>query len=74
MSLPGLGWDAMLKITGVSLHLFTPQEVDMYLMMEEGKIGGISTIGGKRYGKAYNHFIKGFDKSLKHFIQFLDLC
>ena len=48
---PGLPWDAMLKITGVELELLSDPE--MYLMIELGIRGGISTIS-KRYGLANN--------------------
>ncbi len=43
---PGLAWHAMLKITGVKLDLIS--DPTMYLMIEKGIRGGISTIM-KRY-------------------------
>ena len=39
---PGLAWDAMLKITGVELELLS--DPNIYLMVENGIRGGISTI------------------------------
>ncbi len=39
---PGLAWDAMLKITEVEIDLIS--DPDMYLMVESGIRGGISTI------------------------------
>ena len=39
---PGLSWDAMLKMTGVSLELFT--DPDMHLFVENGIRGGVSMI------------------------------
>ena len=46
---PGLAWDAALKISGLKLELLT--DPNMYLMVESGIRGGISTIT-KRYAKA----------------------
>ncbi|XP_046563770.1 uncharacterized protein LOC124272613 [Haliotis rubra] len=50
-TLPGLGWDAMLKMGSVHLELLT--DLDMHLMIEAGLRGGISMIS-KRYAKG-NH-------------------
>ena len=36
---PGLSWDAMLKMTGIELELFSDN--DMYLFTEKGMRGGI---------------------------------
>ena len=52
---PGLAWDAMLKITGVELDLIS--DPNMYLMVENGVRGGISTIT-KRYGKSNNPYME----------------
>ena len=51
---PGLAWDAMLKLTGVELELIT--DPNMYLMIEKGVRGGISTII-KRYAEANNPYM-----------------
>ena len=56
---PGLAWDAMLKITEVEIDLIS--DPDMYLMVEKGIRGGISTIT-KRYARANNKYTKGYDK------------
>ena len=50
-----LGWDAMLKMTGIELELFS--DIDMYLFIERGMRGAISFIS-KRYSKANNKHMK----------------
>ena len=55
---PGLSWDACLKMSGVNLELLT--DVDMYLMIEKGIRGGISTIT-HRYSKANNKYMKDYN-------------
>lgn len=62
-TLPGLAFDAMLKMTGMELELI--KDPDKYLMMEAGKIGGISGTGGIRYAKANNPYVAGYDKTKK---------
>ena len=67
---PGLAWDAMLKITEVEIDLIS--DPDMYLMVEKGIRGGISTIT-KRYAKANNKYIKDYDKGqMSVYIPYLD--
>ncbi|CAB3991165.1 uncharacterized transposon-derived [Paramuricea clavata] len=51
---PGLAWDAALKLTEVELELIS--DPDMYLFIDKGIRGGISTIT-KRYAKANNKYI-----------------
>ena len=57
-SAPGLGWDAMLKMTGIELEFI--DDIDMYLFIEKGMRGGISYIA-KRYSKANNKYVKNYD-------------
>lgn len=59
-TLPGFGWDALLKMTEVKLDLIT--DVDLYLFIEQSKRGGVSMISTK-YAKANNPYIKDYDKS-----------
>ncbi len=55
---PGLAWDVMLKYTKIKLDLIS--DPDMYLMVESGIRGGISSIM-KRYAKANNKYVEGYD-------------
>ena len=69
-TVPGMAWDAMLKMTGIKLELL--EDVDMLLMIEKGIRGGISN-AFKRYAKANNKFMKNFDPAEKSsFIVYLD--
>jgi len=67
---PGLAWDACLKKTGIQLELLS--DINMLLMFEKGIRGGVSTIS-KRYAKANNKYMKGFNlEEESKFIQYLD--
>ncbi|KAL9958234.1 hypothetical protein ACROYT_G035222 [Oculina patagonica] len=67
---PGLSWDALLKKTGVQLELLTDSE--MHLFVERGIRGGISIVR-KRYAKANNHYVEGYDPNKpKKYIMYLD--
>ena len=69
-TVPGMAWDAMLKITEIKLELL--EDVDMLLLIEKGIRGGISN-AFKRYAKANNKFMKDFDPAEKSsFIVYLD--
>lgn len=57
-SLPGLSWDALLKMTKVEVKNITDN--DIYDMFEAGKRGGVSFIG-HRYAKANNTYMKKYD-------------
>ena len=67
---PGLSWDAILKKTGVKLELLT--DLEMHLFIERGMRGGIS-MASKRYAKANNLLVGGYDPSEpKRYITYLD--
>ncbi len=67
---PGLALDAMLKYTKVKLDLIS--DPDMFLMVERGVRGGVSTVT-KRYAKANNRYVKGYDNSQTSvYIPYLD--
>ena len=67
---PGLAWDAMLKITEVEIDLIS--DLDMYLMVESGIRGGISSIM-KRYARANNKYLNDYDKDqMSVYIPYLD--
>ena len=67
---PGLAWSAMLKYTEVKLDLIS--DPDMYLFVEKGIRGGISTVV-KRYAKSNNKYLDNYDKESESvFIPYLD--
>ena len=69
-TLPGLAWDACLKMTKVELELLHDQ--DMLLMIEEGIRGGVSMIT-KRLGVSNNEYMKSYDSSkTSTYISYLD--
>ena len=55
---PGIAWDAALKLTNVKLELIS--DPDMYLLIERGIRGGISTIT-KRHATANNKYMANYD-------------
>ena len=70
VSLPGLAWQACLKMTNVELELLT--DYDMLLMVEEGIRGGVCH-AIQRYAKANNKYMNDYDKKKKpSCIQYLD--
>ena len=52
---PDLAWSAMLKMTKQDLELIS--DIDMLLMIEKAKRGGISQVCSKRYAKANNKYL-----------------
>ena len=56
---PRLAWQACLKKTGVKLELLT--DVNMLVMVEKGIRGGICH-AILRYAKAYNKYVKDYNK------------
>ena len=59
LSAPRLAWQACLKKTGVKLELLT--DVNMLVMVEKGIRGGICH-AILRYAKAYNKYVKDYNK------------
>ena len=69
-SAPGLSWDALLKKTGAELELLT--DMDMHLFIERGMKGGSSMVS-KRYAKANNPRVEGYDPAQPtNYITYLD--
>ena len=58
VSSPGLSWDAMLKMTGISLEIIT--DIDQQLFIEKGMRGGISYIA-HRHARANNKYMKSYN-------------
>ena len=54
IGLPGLSWQACLKVTKIKLELLT--DPTMYLFFENSIIGGLSVIS-KRYARAINPYL-----------------
>ena len=70
LSAPGLAWQACLKKTGVKLELLT--DIDMLLMIEKEIRGGICQ-AIHRYAKAYNKYMKIYDKNIEpSYLTYLD--
>ena len=59
---PGLAWQTALKRTKVKLHLLT--DIDILLIVEKVIRGGICH-SFYRYAKAYNKYMKNYDKNKK---------
>ncbi|XP_063370457.1 uncharacterized protein LOC134658744 [Cydia amplana] len=55
---PGLSWDAMFKMTGIQLELFT--DFDKIAFVKKGLRGGISQCSN-RYAKSNNYYMSEFD-------------
>ena len=64
-------WSAMLLKTGVELELITdPKILDIF---ERSKRGGLTFVGSKRYVKANNKHIAGYDPNTKStYLLYLD--
>ncbi|GFY55299.1 uncharacterized protein TNIN_493391 [Trichonephila inaurata madagascariensis] len=60
-TIPGLAWQACLKMEKVRLELLTV--IDMHLFIEKGIRGGIAMIG-HRYAKTNNAHLSTYDSSL----------
>jgi hypothetical protein len=69
-TLPNFAWDAMLKMTKVSLDLVHDKE--MYEMLEKGKRGGMCQVSHKHV-LANNKYMTNYDeKAMSSYISYLD--
>ena len=69
-SSPGLSWDLILKITGITLEKIS--DISIYIFIEKGLKRGISYIC-KRYSEANNKYMKNYDpKKPSKYIEYLD--
>ena len=67
-SSPGLGWDAMLKMTDIELEKIS--DIDKYLFIEKGLISYIA----KKHSKANNKYLNDYDpKKPSTFTSYLDM-
>ena len=70
MSVPGLSFSAAIKMLKISLEIFT--DLDMYIMIENGIRGGFTTVA-RRYAKANNPQVEGYDGGDQTWLQYLDV-
>ena len=69
-SLPGFGWDAMLKMTQVEIELMS--NIDMYTFIEQNLRGGITTINHRHF-IANNKYLDDFDSTQpSSYIMYID--
>jgi hypothetical protein len=72
VSVPGLAWEAMLKMTGIQLELITDPEI--LNMLERQKRGGLCFVGSKRHATANNPELENYDPTQPtSFIQYYDV-
>ena len=70
-NVPGLSWEAMLKMTGIVLEKIS--DIGKYLFIEKGLTGGIAYIA-KRNSKTNNEYCPDYDKNKPStFISYLDM-
>ena len=69
-NLPGLSYDAMLKMTGVKLNLIT--DIEMQTMIEDNIRGGITTINHRHF-TTNNQYLSDFDPKMpSSYIMYVD--
>ena len=70
VSLPGVAWDACLKMTNIQLELIS--DIDIYNFIEKGLRGGLSVIT-HRQATANNKYLENYDSSKPSiYIPYLD--
>ena len=62
VSLPSFSWDAALLFCNETLELIEDESI--YSMLESNCRGGICQVS-KRYGKANNPYVKGYNPSVR---------
>ena len=71
MSLPAIGYDAMLKMTGVQIEKMV--DIDMYSFLFDNLRGGVTTIS-QRLARANNPYLLDYNEDeATTFIQYLDV-
>ncbi|CAH0555157.1 unnamed protein product [Brassicogethes aeneus] len=69
---PGYTWDAMLKYTKQELELLT--DLDMFLFVEQGILGGLSQVCSKKRARANNKYVNNYDPSKPQtFLMYFDV-
>ena len=71
ISIPGLSWAAMLKMTNINLELINDE--DLHMKIEKGIRGGISTIGSIRHVKVNNKYCPDYDPTKpSDYLEYID--
>lgn len=72
-TLPGFSWQSMLRMTKIKIDSFNSEQLDMYLMIEKSKRGGVSSIQ-HRYARANNKYIRGDEiaRTDDNYLMYLD--